>query len=52
MLVIMDYATRWPEAIPLKNMCSQTVADELCVLFTRYGVPEQVLTDCGANFLS
>ena len=20
-LVIMDYATRWPEAIPLKNMC-------------------------------
>ena len=51
-LVIMDYETRWPEAIPLKNMCSWTVADELCVLFTRYGVPEEVLTDCGANFLS
>ena len=51
-LVIMDYVMRWLEAIPLKNKCSQTVADKLCVLFTRYGIPEEVLTDCGANFLS
>ena len=49
-VVVVDFATRWPEAIPLRKTDSQTIADELLVLFTRVGTPEEILTDCGTNF--
>ena len=51
-LVICDYATRWPEAIPLKSIEAVHVAEELMVLFSRVGVPKEILTDQGTNFTS
>ena len=50
-LVVVDYATR-PEAFPLRSTESKSVADQLLLMFTRVGVPEQILTDCGQNFVS
>lgn len=49
-LVVSDYATRYPEAIPLRRFTAVTVAEELMQLFARYGVPEEILTDQGTNF--
>ena len=49
-LVMCDYATKWQEAIPLKSTDSEHVADELVHLFSRVGVPDEILTDEGANF--
>lgn len=51
-LVILDYATRYPEAIPLRNMASKTIAKELVHVFTRVGIPKEILTDQGAPFVS
>ena len=51
-LVICDYTTRWPEAIPLKSTDSEHVAEQLIQFFSRFGVPEEILTDQGANFTS
>jgi hypothetical protein len=51
-LTIMDFATRYPEAIPLKTTDARTVADALCQTFTRFGVPSELLSDRGSNFLS
>ena len=51
-LVICDYATRYPEAIPLRSIDAETVAEELLTLFSRVGVPEEILTDQGSNFMS
>jgi hypothetical protein len=51
-LTICDYATRYPEAIPLPSTEAPRIAKELLKLFTRVGVPEEVLTDQGANFMS
>ena len=51
-LTICDYATRYPEAIPLPSIEASRVARELLLLFTRVGVPEEVLTDQGTNFMS
>lgn len=51
-LVLVDYATRRPEAFPLPKTDSKTVADQLMILFTRTGVPSEILTDCGENFTS
>ena len=51
-LVICDYATRYPEAIPLRNIDANTVAEELMKFFARVGVPSEILTDQGTNFTS
>ena len=34
-LTLMDYATRYPEAVPLKNIDTQTVAEALLNLYSR-----------------
>ena len=51
-LVICDYATRYPEAIALKSIDAAQIAEELVQLFSRTGVPEEILTDQGSNFTS
>ena len=51
-LTVMDYATHYPEAIPLKNTDAKTVAEALCQVFSRLGLPEEVLSDQGTNFMS
>ena len=48
-LVILDYATRYPEAIPLRTMASKGIARELVLMFSRVGIP---LTDQGTPFMS
>ena len=52
LLVIVDYATKWPEAFPLCNVTTESVMDCLIELTTRLGVPKEVLTDKGTNFVS
>lgn len=51
-LVISDYATRYPEAIPLRSVTAHKVAEVLNDLFARHGIPEQIFTDQGTNFTS
>ena len=51
-LVICDYATRYPEAIPLRSVDVNNIAEELVKFFARVGVPEEILTDQGTNFNS
>uniref|UniRef100_A0A1X7TES2 Integrase catalytic domain-containing protein n=1 Tax=Amphimedon queenslandica TaxID=400682 RepID=A0A1X7TES2_AMPQE len=51
-LVVCDYATRFPEAIPMKNIYAETVAEELMEIFAKYGIPQEILTDQGSNFMS
>ena len=42
-LVICDYSTRYPEAIPLRAIDAEHVAKELMVFFTRVGIPREIL---------
>ena len=51
-LVICDYATRYPEAIPLRSIDAEHIAEELIKVFARVGVPREILTDQGSNFTS
>ena len=51
-LVICDYATRYPEAFPLRNTKSRQVANSLIQLFSRVGIPREIITDQGTNFNS
>ncbi|KAL8599297.1 hypothetical protein ACOMHN_008012 [Nucella lapillus] len=49
-LVMVDYATRYPDAVPLKNIRAETVAEAAFNMWTRTGIPESVLTDKGSQF--
>lgn len=50
MLVACNYATCYPEAVLLKNTTSQRVAKKLGKSFSGVGIPNEILTDKGANF--
>ena len=51
-LTLVDYATRYPDAIPLKSISTEAVAEALVDMHSRLGVPEEVLSDLGAQFVS
>lgn len=51
-LVICNYATRYPEAVALRSIDTKCIAEELIKLFARVGIPEEILTDQGSNFTS
>ena len=51
-LTMMDYATRYPEAVPLKDIQAETIAEALVNMSTRVGVPKEILSDQGSQFLS
>ena len=51
-LVVSDYATRYPKAFPLSTISAPAVAEKLVELFSCHGVPAEILTDQGANFTS
>jgi len=51
-LTIVDYATRYPEAVPLPSIESERVAEALLEVFSRVGFPREILSDLGTNFTS
>ena len=51
-LTLVDYATRYPEAIALKRIDTPTVAEALVDMFSRLGIPEEILSDLGTQFVS
>uniref|UniRef100_A0A3B1KDF6 Gypsy retrotransposon integrase-like protein 1 n=1 Tax=Astyanax mexicanus TaxID=7994 RepID=A0A3B1KDF6_ASTMX len=51
-LVMVDYATRYPDAVPLRKATSKAIAKELVLLMSRVGIPKEILTDQGTPFVS
>lgn len=51
-LVVCDYATRYPEAVALRSIDAERIAEELVNIFARVGIPKEILTDQGSNFQS
>lgn len=51
-LVMVDYATRYPEAVALKKITTEAVAEALWDMWARLGIPREVLSDRGSQFTS
>ena len=52
-IVFMDYFTKWPEVFAAADQSATTIARLLVEeIVSRHGVPEQLLSDRGQNFLS
>ena len=49
---LVDYATRYPVAVALKKVTAENVAEAFVNIYSRIGVPEELLTDRGTQFTS
>ena len=49
-LTMIDYATRYPEAVALPGIETECVAEALVEMFSRVVIPDEMLTDCGSQF--
>jgi len=50
LLTVIDLATRWPEAIPLRTTTSKVIERELVKVFSRCGFPTALVSDNGPQF--
>ncbi|CAB4033082.1 Transposon Ty3-I Gag-Pol poly [Paramuricea clavata] len=48
----MCVSTRFPEAIPLRNIKAKTIVEALTKFFTLVGLPKSIQSDQGSNFTS
>ncbi|GFN91319.1 Zinc finger protein [Plakobranchus ocellatus] len=51
-LTLVDYTTRFAEAVPLRKIDTESVAEALVDIYSRLGVPEEMLSDQGTQFIS
>ncbi|XP_062849175.1 uncharacterized protein K02A2.6-like [Trichomycterus rosablanca] len=49
-LIVIDYFSRWLEILNLPKTNSDTVIQKLKSIFTRFGTPEELMTDNGPQF--
>ena len=52
LLTITCMATRFPEAVPLRNLKAPTIIKALIRFFTFVGLPKSIQSDQGSNFMS
>ena len=51
-LVVCDYATRYPNAVTLCIIHAKVVAEALVTICSRFGIPQEIHMDQGTNFTS
>ena len=51
-LTLVDYSTQYLEAVPLKNIDTESVAEALLDVYSRVGVPKEVFSNLGTQFVS
>jgi len=52
LLTIICVSTRFPEAIPLRNIKATNIVKDLTKFFTLIGLPKSIQSDQGSNFMS
>ncbi|XP_042143933.1 uncharacterized protein LOC121834249 [Ixodes scapularis] len=51
-LVVVDAATKWIEAVPMRQASTSSTIASLRSIFARFGVPRTIVTDNGTQFTS
>lgn len=50
LLTCICLGSKYPDAVPLKRVDAQSVAEGMCEIFSRTGIPNELLTDQGSVF--
>ena len=50
-LTVIDYATRYPEAMPMRGKKEKNIAENLIKIFSRTGFPKEILSDQDPSFV-
>jgi len=50
-LLMQDYFTKWPKAIPLKDVTAKSVAGALLLVISMWGPPAELLSNQGPDFV-
>lgn len=51
-LVLMDYASHFPEVIPMQNMQAKGMCQSMIQVFSCVGILKEILSDSDASFTS
>lgn len=51
-LILVDAFSKWPEVIPMKSTTASHTVSKLQELFSRFGMPETIVSDNGTQFNS
>ena len=51
-LLVVDAHSKWPEVVNMTTTSAQCTIEELCRMFASYGIPEQLVSDNGPQFVS
>ena len=49
-LLVVDYYSKWPGAVPLRSLNTKAVTSEMERIFADFGVPEELRSDNGPQF--
>ncbi|XP_043224663.1 uncharacterized protein K02A2.6-like [Amphibalanus amphitrite] len=48
--IVYDSHTKWIEAVPMREISTESTIRELRAMFARFGIPRQLVSDNGAQF--
>ena len=51
-LLVFDAHSKWPEVVNMTTTSAQCTIEELRRMFASYGIPEQLVSDNGPQFVS
>lgn len=51
-LVVVDAHSKWPEVVVMKSTSSERTIEELRSIFSRFGLPQQLVSDNGPQLVS
>ena len=51
-MIVVDAHSKWPEVVPMNSTTTEKTIEVLRDMFSRYGLPEQLVSDNGPQFAS
>ena len=51
-LILLDAHSKWPEVVPMSCTTASETIEALQIIFSKYGLPEQLVSDNGPQFSS
>jgi transposase InsO family protein len=51
-LIVVDAYSKWPEVVPMTTTSTTKTIEELRSMFARYGIPDQIVSDNGPQFIA